>query len=71
VTTDVPALVEVAGGASLAVPRDELGEALRAVLDDDALRTRLRREGPLRAARYTWEGAARTLWDAYRMALRD
>ncbi|HUR14119.1 MAG TPA: glycosyltransferase family 1 protein [Mycobacteriales bacterium] len=71
VTTDVPALVEVAGGAALAVPRRELGEALRAVLDDDALRARLRREGPLRAAHYTWEGAARALWDAYQPSPTD
>lgn len=71
VTTDVPALVEVAGGAALAVPRAELGEALRTVLDDDALRSRLRREGPVRAAHYTWDGAARTLWDAYAMTLED
>lgn len=65
VVTDVPALVEVAGGAALVVPRAELGEGLRTVLDDEALRARLRREGPARAARYTWEGAARTLWAAY------
>jgi glycosyltransferase involved in cell wall biosynthesis len=65
VTTDVPALLEVAGGASLAVPRAELGEALRAVLDDDTLRARLRREGLLRASHYSWEGAARTLWTGY------
>lgn len=71
VTTDVPALVEVAGGAALAVPREELGEALRTVLADDALRSRLRREGPARAAHYTWEAAARRLWDAYAMTLED
>lgn len=65
VTTDVPALVEVAGGAALAVPRADLGAALRAVLDDGALRSRLRHDGPLRAAHYTWEGAAHALWDAY------
>jgi glycosyltransferase involved in cell wall biosynthesis len=65
-TTDVPALVEVAGGAALAVPREALGEGLRSVLDDAALRARLAQEGPLRAAKYTWEDAARTLWAAYR-----
>jgi glycosyltransferase involved in cell wall biosynthesis len=71
VTTDAPALVEVAGGAALAVPLAELGEALRTVLDDDALRSRLRSEGPLRAAHYTWEGAARALWQAYATTLED
>ncbi len=57
-TSDAPALVEVAGGAALAVPLDELVDGLRTVLTDDALRARLRREGPVRAAAFTWAGAA-------------
>lgn len=65
VTTDVPALVEVGGGAALAVPRQELGDALRSVLEDQALRARLTREGPVRAASFTWDGAARALWAEY------
>lgn len=64
-TSDDPALVEVAGGAALAVPLTDLVAGLRAVLDDEPLRARLHRAGPLRAASYTWDGAARSLWSAY------
>lgn len=64
-TTDVPALVEVAGGAALQVPLDELLDGLVSVVTDDALRARLRSAGPLRAATYSWEGAATILWRAY------
>lgn len=63
-TSDAPALVEVAGGAALAVPLAELADGLTAVLGDAALRARLRRDGPLRAAEFTWDGAARALWSA-------
>ena len=64
-TTDVAALVEVAGGAALQVPLDALLDGLVAVVTDDGLRARLRAAGPVRAATYSWEGAARTLWRAY------
>lgn len=65
VTTDVPALVEVAGGAALCVPRGALGEAIRSVLDSPSLRQRLARDGQQRARTFTWDGAARALWKAY------
>ncbi len=64
-TSDAPALVEVAGGAALAVPHTDLVDGLRQVLDDAALRDRLRTAGPARAATYTWANAARALWNAY------
>ena len=65
VTTDVPALVEVAGGAALSAPRHELGEAIRSVLESASVRASLARKGPQRAAAFTWDGAARALWVAY------
>jgi glycosyltransferase involved in cell wall biosynthesis len=68
VTSDAPALVEVGGGAALVVPREDpaaLAAALAEVAGDAALRTRLADAGRRRAAGYTWEGAARTLWALY------
>lgn len=68
VTTDVPALVEVGGGATLVVPGGDvaaLAEAMRAVAGDAALRDAMAARGLVRAKAYTWEGAARTLWSAY------
>jgi glycosyltransferase involved in cell wall biosynthesis len=68
VTSDAPALVEVGGGATLVVPRDDpraLAGALRSVLADAALRARLAAAGPPRAARFAWADAARALWPVY------
>ena len=64
-TTDAPALVEVAGGAALHVPLAELVAGLAAVVEDTGLRARLRAAGPVRSAGFTWEAAARTLWTSY------
>ena len=64
-TSEAPALVEVADGAALAVPLDALAEGLRRIVGDEALRDRLRAAGPLRAAAFTWDGAADALWAAY------
>ena len=64
-TSDAPALVEVGGGAALAVPLDALPDGLRAITSDEALRARLRAEGPVRAAQFTWDGAAERLWSAF------
>ncbi len=63
-TSDAPALVEVAGGAALAVPLDDLVDGLRAVLGDEGLRARLRTAGPERAAAFTWDRAAADVWRA-------
>jgi glycosyltransferase involved in cell wall biosynthesis len=68
VASDVPALVEVAGGAALCVPVGDpqaLADALSRVAGDAALRESLSRAGRLRAGAYSWEAAARTLWAAY------
>jgi glycosyltransferase involved in cell wall biosynthesis len=64
-TSDAPALVEVSGGAALVTPLPDLPAALRRIVEDDALRARLRAAGPARAAAFTWDGAATTLWEAY------
>lgn len=64
-TSDAPALLEVAGGAALSVPLAELTEGLRQITDDEVLRARLRTQGPVRAANYTWESAATRLWRAF------
>jgi len=64
-TSDAAALVEVAGGAALAVPLGHLVEGLRQILGDETLRARLRVDGPARAGTYTWQGAAEQLWRAY------
>jgi glycosyltransferase involved in cell wall biosynthesis len=65
VHTDVPALVEVAGDAGVAVPRGDaktLAATLRAVLDDGPGTQRRVTQGKLRAAAFTWEHAAAELW---------
>jgi len=65
VHSDVPALVEVAGDAGVAVPRDDartLAATLRAVLDDAPGTQRRVAQGQLRAAAFTWEHAAAELW---------
>ena len=68
VCSDAPALVEVAGGAALTVPVDDvlaLAEALGAVAGDAALRARLSRLGRERAASMTWRAAAEGTWAVY------
>lgn len=65
VHSDAPALVEVAGGAALPVPRgdaDALAVALRSVLDDPTVAAELTAAGRRRAAGFTWQEAARTVW---------
>jgi glycosyltransferase involved in cell wall biosynthesis len=64
-TSDAPALVEVAGGAALAVPLAELRDGLQQITGDESLRSRLRRDGPRRAADFSWVNAAETLWRGY------
>ena len=64
-TSDAPALIEVAAGAALAVPISELSDGLRQITGDEVLRARLAAAGPARAAAFTWEGAASQLWRAY------
>ena len=73
VTSDAPALVEVGGGATLVVPRDDpraLAAALRMLLEDQELRARLAAAGPRRAARFGWADAAHALWTVYAELVR-
>jgi glycosyltransferase involved in cell wall biosynthesis len=65
VHTDVPSLVEVAGGTSLVVPTgnaDALASALCEVVDQPAATAERVAQGRLRAAAFTWEHAATELW---------
>ncbi len=63
-TSDAPALVEVGGGAAAVTPLEHLADALAALVGDEQALARLRAAGPARAAHYSWDGAARTLWEA-------
>jgi glycosyltransferase involved in cell wall biosynthesis len=61
VTSDCPALLEVAGEAALAAPATDVGAlaaAVRAVLESPGLAERMRRRGLAHAARYTWRAMA-------------
>lgn len=65
VHSDVPALVEVAGGTGAVVPRGDprtLAATLRAVLDDGPGTSRRVAQGRLRAGAFTWEHVATELW---------
>jgi glycosyltransferase involved in cell wall biosynthesis len=69
VTSDVPALREVAADAALLVePGDvaDLAEALARVLTDASLAHDLRHRGPARAAAYTWAATAHATLEVYR-----
>ena len=62
------ALPEVVGAAALLFDPDrpgDLGAVLRRVLTDAAVRDRLRQLGPLRAAQFSWERAARIAFAAF------
>lgn len=69
VTTMGSALAEVVGSAAiLAPPEDEqaLTEAMARVLDEPGLAERLRADGPVHAAEFTWEASVDRHVDAYR-----
>lgn len=63
VTTRVASIPEVGGEAVLycddPTDPDELAAALQRVIEDEALRARLAREGQARAATFSWDRAAR------------
>jgi glycosyltransferase involved in cell wall biosynthesis len=72
VACDSGSVPEVAGGAALLVPPrrpGELADALRDVLSDSALASRLSRLGLERARSFSWERTARLTLEAYREAL--
>ncbi|GAA4860080.1 glycosyltransferase family 4 protein [Saccharopolyspora rosea] len=65
VHSDAPALVEVAGGAGVVVPRADpaaLAAALAEVVRNADRRAALSAAGLRRAADFTWEEAARAVW---------
>ncbi|MFP3464418.1 glycosyltransferase family 4 protein [Leifsonia sp. SIMBA_070] len=73
--SDDPALVEVAGGAGLAVERpagetdagypERLAAAIGRVLSDDGLRSRLRVLASDRARAFSWRDSAERLWQLH------
>jgi glycosyltransferase involved in cell wall biosynthesis len=65
-------LPEVLGGAGILVEPDDcegMAHAMRRVLEDPAEQRRMREAGLLRARTYSWDAAARRLYDAYAAAL--
>ena len=68
VTSNVAAMPEVAGGAALLIdPRsvDEMVEAMKRLLEDDALRRDLIQKGRERARLFSWERTARMYLELY------
>ena len=72
VLSDSPALVEVAAGAGLVVPREDadgfprrLGEAIGGLLEDDAQRAALGVAGTDRSHAFSWRDAAEKVWQLH------
>ena len=68
VSTQVPAIVEVAGDAAVLVPTRSpvaLAEAIIRVLEDDGLRDELRRKGLARCEHFSWDTAASEFIELY------
>jgi glycosyltransferase involved in cell wall biosynthesis len=69
VCSDVPALVEVSGGAAAVVPRGDpvrLAQVIAELVADDAARGRLVVAGLAQAPRFDWDDVARRAWQLYR-----
>jgi alpha-1,3-rhamnosyl/mannosyltransferase len=72
IAADATATPEIVGDAAYLVSPDNVDEWTRAmcdILEDEDLRTRLRKAGPERSRDYTWDRSAGLLEDAYRYAL--
>jgi len=72
ITSNCSSMPEVAGDAALLVdPRDvsQIAEAMRRLIDDDALYSALRIRGWHRVAQFSWEKCARETWAVYEEAL--
>ena len=72
IASNTTGLAETVGDAAITIdPRspEEAAEALRRLLNDDALRNRLVAAGHARAAEFTWGRAAGATADVYRQAL--
>lgn len=68
VHSDAPALVEVAAGAGVCVPRGDahaLAAALREVLSSSERASGLVEAGRVRAAEFSWERAAEAVWSIH------
>jgi len=71
VCSNTSSLPEVVGDAALLIdPRSDgdLATALRSLLDDEELRTKLRAAGPAHARLFSWERTARETLAVYREA---
>jgi glycosyltransferase involved in cell wall biosynthesis len=69
ICSDVPALVEVAGGSAVVVPRGDapaLAGAIEYLAGNPAERGRLSAAGRVRAAAFDWDEVARRAWALYR-----
>jgi len=74
VSSDAEALVETTGDAALHAPArdpDALAEAMRRVLHDAVLATRLREGGLAHAAQFTWARSAEATRAVYREAIES
>jgi glycosyltransferase involved in cell wall biosynthesis len=74
VASDVSSLPEVVDGAALMIDPDDAGtiaDAVRRVVDDEDLRTKLREAGLARAAAFTWDETARRTAAVIREAAGD
>lgn len=71
-TSNVSAMPEVAGDAALLIdPTDvaSIGEGLRRLAGDSALRDTLTRAGLVRAKEFSWEKSVEATWNVYRELL--
>ena len=69
ITSDTSSMPEVAGDAAVLINPtdvDELGEALKRVIENEGLRLSLREKGLARAGTFSWERCARETLDVYR-----
>jgi len=67
-TSDAASLPEVTGDSAVVVKPDSIEDiagGLKRLFEDPDLRARLQKEGPERAAMFTWENSARLLYKAY------
>jgi glycosyltransferase involved in cell wall biosynthesis len=72
VATDIPPFREIADGAALLVPRDDVGALTAAVRDvvTSGRRRALAESGLARAGQFSWDRCARETLDVYRGSWR-
>ena len=72
VTSKISSLPEVVGDAALTVDPynvDEIADAMKKILSDEATRERLKQKGRLRAKRFSWGEAVAQIQETYMTAL--